>query len=183
MGEMWLKDPCAGSQQEAGRHLHVSTHSQGLGSRKADCHRAPVCLGSPPGSWHLVLPHLSARGQGPAEPLGRMGIAAQSSPTPGSPSETPVPPAGPGPAPSDRLKGSQAQLEHVPRHKGLSKIAPFIPSSAVEENLKTSNSFFSFFPLLPTSWKACLCHQHLIKGCWRKKGKLFFFYFFCLNPS
>lgn len=59
------------TQQEAGRALHVSMHSQGLESRKADCHGAPICLGSPPGSWHLVLPHLSARGHGPAEPLGR----------------------------------------------------------------------------------------------------------------
>lgn len=53
--------------------------------------------------WHLVLPHLSARGQAPAEPLGRMGIAAQSSPAaPESPSETPLPPAGPGPASSGK---------------------------------------------------------------------------------
>lgn len=79
VGEMWLKAPHESTRR---RHGDVCACPRAAKEWKADCRGAPICLGSPPGSWHLVLPHLSACGQGPAEPLGRMRIAAQSSPAP-----------------------------------------------------------------------------------------------------
>lgn len=72
-------------------------------AEKADCRRVAICLGSPPGSWHLGLPSLSAHGQTPAEPLGGMRSGAQpSSSTPDSPSVTLLPSAKPGPAPPEK---------------------------------------------------------------------------------